>query len=378
MKGKQLTAWYAIEDEGKIDSPALLIYPERIAQNIRTMLAIAGDPDRLRPHIKTHKMVEIIRMQQDAGIRKFKCATLAEAELLAQCEAEDVLVAYPLTGPGPARLASLQKKYPSTRFSCLVDNLETLEIIEKTVATEGIRLGIFMDLNVGMNRTGIIPGPEAMALYRKMKSSKSLDCRGFHAYDGHLRNPDPEIRTADCNAAFKEVEALRETLLAQSISVPEVIAGGSPTFPIHAKRTGVELSPGTTLLWDARYGSQFPEMPFLPAAVVLCRLISKPAPGIYCLDLGHKAVAAEMDFPRVLLPQLPGGKQIGQSEEHLVLQDDPEKIPPIGTVFYAIPMHICPTVIKYPRALTVIEGSVHGNWNIAARDYHLPIKGPVF
>ena len=109
MKGKQLTPWYAIEDEGKIDSPALLIYPERIAQNIRNMLVIAGDPDRLRPHIKTHKMVEIIRMQQDAGIRKFKCATLAEAELLAQCKAEDVLVAYPLIGPGPARLASLQK-----------------------------------------------------------------------------------------------------------------------------------------------------------------------------------------------------------------------------------------------------------------------------
>ena len=378
MDVKQQSPWFNVEDEGKIDSPALLIYPERIAQNIREMLAIAGNPDRLRPHVKTHKMVEIIRMQQDAGIRKFKCATLAEAELLAQCAAADVLVAYPLTGPGPARLSRLQKKYPATGFSCLVDNPQALETLEEIVQAEGIRLGVFMDLNVGMNRTGIVPGPGAAELYKKMDSAKSLDCRGFHAYDGHLRNPDPQIRAKDCDAAFKKVEALRETLLAQAIRVPDIIAGGSPTFPIHARRTGVELSPGTTLLWDARYGSQFPEMPFLPAAVVLCRVISNPAPGICCLDLGHKAVAAEMDFPRVLLPQLPGSRQISQSEEHLVLQGDPEKTPPIGTVLYAIPMHICPTVIKYPQALTVIEGSVCGKWNIAARDYHLPIKGPVF
>jgi D-serine deaminase-like pyridoxal phosphate-dependent protein len=378
MNIKQHSPWFVVEDEEKIDSPALLVYPGRIAHNISKMLAIAGNPDRLRPHVKTHKMVEIIRMQQDVGIRKFKCATLAEAELLAQCAAEDVLVAYPLTGPGPARLSRLQKKYPATRFSCLIDNPKTLETLEAAARAEGIRLGVFMDLNVGMNRTGIIPGPEAAALYKKMDSAKSLDCRGFHAYDGHLRNPDPKIRTADCDAAYKKVEALRDTLLAEAVSVPDIIAGGSPTFPIHARRSGVELSPGTTLLWDARYGSQFPEMPFLPAAVVLCRVISKPAPGICCVDLGHKAVAAEMDFPRVLLPQLPESRQISQSEEHLVLQGDPEKFPPIGAVLYAIPMHICPTVIKYPQVLTVIEGSVRGQWNIAARDYHLPIKGPVF
>ncbi|MEJ2162343.1 MAG: hypothetical protein P8X60_03230 [Robiginitalea sp.] len=79
------------------------------------MLRLAGSADRLRPHIKTHKMAEIIRMQLERGIHKFKCATLAEAELLARCKARDVLLAYPLTGPGPGRLADLQKKYPETQ-----------------------------------------------------------------------------------------------------------------------------------------------------------------------------------------------------------------------------------------------------------------------
>jgi D-serine deaminase-like pyridoxal phosphate-dependent protein len=378
MNFEQGTAWYTVKGAEDIDSPALLIYPDRIGENIRQMVAIAGDPGRLRPHIKTHKMAEIIRMQQKAGIRKFKCATLAEAELLAQCAAEDVLIAYPLTGPGPRRLLSLQKKYPETRFSCLADNPQALATLEEAAAADNIRMGVFMDLNVGMNRTGIQPGPEALALYRDINAAKTLECRGLHVYDGHFRNPDPAIRAADCDAAFKTVEAFINSIKEEGFEVPDLIAGGSPTFPIHARRRGVELSPGTTLLWDARYGEQFPEMPFLPAAAVLCRLISKPATGIACLDLGHKAVAAEMDFPRVFLPQLPESSQISQSEEHLVLKTDVAAALPVGTVFYAIPMHICPTVIKYPEALTVIEGSVQGKWKVAARDYHLPDEGPTF
>lgn len=363
--------WYAVRQAETIDSPALLIYPERIGHNIRKMLEIAGGADRLRPHIKTHKMAEIIRMQQKAGIRKFKCATLAEAELLARCGAGDVLVAYPLTGPGPERLAGLQKEYPNTRFSCLVDHPATLAALDRAAASAGVRLGVFMDLNVGMNRTGIRPEAGAEALYRRMVGAGSLDCRGVHVYDGHVRNPDPEEREAACDRDFRKAETLVAALRGEGLQVPTVIAGGSPTFPFHAKREGVELSPGTTLLWDARYGEQFPEMPFLPAAAVLCRVISKPAPGIFCLDLGHKAVAAEMDFPRVFLPQLPEHTQIGQSEEHLVIESGAADTLPPGAVFYAIPMHICPTVIKYPEALTVEKGAVTGAWKIAARDYHL-------
>jgi D-serine deaminase-like pyridoxal phosphate-dependent protein len=372
MEPENAHPWFRVHGEDRIDSPALLVYPQRIAHNIGQMVAIAGSPDRLRPHVKTHKMAEIILMQQEAGIRKFKCATLAEAELLARCGAEDVLVAYPLTGPAPERLAGLQKKYPDTRFSALVDHPDTLDRLARAAAAAGVRPGVFLDLNVGMNRTGIRPGREALALYREMSTRPALECRGLHAYDGHIRNPDPVARAGECNEAFAGVTALVRQLREAGLEVPAIIAGGSPTFPIHARREGVELSPGTTLLWDARYGSQFPEMPFLPAATLLCRVISHPAPGTLCLDLGHKAVAAEMEFPRVSLPQLPDHLQAGQSEEHLVLRFGAAESYPIGTVLYAIPMHICPTVIKYPEALVVRDGKVTGSWKVAARDYHLP------
>lgn len=363
--------WFLLKDAGQIDSPALLIYPERIRHNIDKMVQIAGGPGRLRPHVKTHKMAEIIRMQQEAGIDKFKCATLAEAELLARCKAKDILVAYPLTGPGPERLLKLQKNYTGAQFSCLVDHPDTLSALEAAARLEGLPVGVFLDLNVGMNRTGIAPGHEAEALYSRMASSAALECRGLHVYDGHLRNPDPGQRGLDCDRAFESVQRLADKLRDSGIEVPSIVAGGSPTFPFHARRKGVELSPGTTLLWDARYGQQFPEMPFLPAAALLCRVISKPAPGMVCLDLGHKAVAAEMDFPRVYLPELPGNIQTGQSEEHLVLEYDRSDSLSIGHEYYAIPMHICPTVIKYPEALVVTAGEVTDRWRIAARDYHL-------
>lgn len=372
MTPQNNSQWYLVREDQEIDSPALLIYPKRISQNIEQMLAIAGSADRLRPHVKTHKIAEIIRMQQEAGIEKFKCATLAEAELLARCGVKDVLVAYPLTGPGPARLASLQLTYPKTVFSALVDHADTLNSLSSAAKDAEIRLGVFMDLNIGMNRTGIEPGRKAFELYRDMSSSPELECRGLHAYDGHLRNPDPVRRAMDCDRAFEGVTTLAAQLREGGLEVPGIIAGGSPTFPIHARRTGVELSPGTTILWDARYSSLFPEMPFLPAAALLCRVISKPAPETLCLDLGHKAVAAEMDFPRVYLPQLPQHIQTGQSEEHLVIKCGDSKKYPIGTVFYAIPMHICPTVIKYPGVLVIRNAEISDSWKIAARDYHLP------
>ena len=363
------TPWYEIEGTDGIGSPALLVYPQRIQHNIEQMLLIAGGPSRLRPHVKTHKMAEIVRMQQEAGIDKFKCATLTEAPLLARCGARDVLVAYPLAGPGPGRLAQLQKDYPGTLFSSLADHPDTLAGLAQAGARAGVRLGVFMDLNLGMDRTGIIPGPEAVSLYRRIASQEGLDCRGLHAYDGHLRNPDPTGRALECDRAFEQVTRLAGALREEGLPVPTIVAGGSPTFPIHARREGVELSPGTTLLWDARYGEQFPELPFVPAAALLCRVISKPAPDTLCLDLGHKAVAAEMVFPRVFLPQLPQHTQIGQSEEHLVLRTKTTDRYPIGTVLFAIPMHICPTVIKYPRALVVRDGRADGYWEIAARDY---------
>src|ERR1700679_477489 len=100
-------SWYQIINIDELDTPALVVYPERVRQNIVRAVAMVGDAARLRPHVKTHKTPAVTRLMLDAGIRRFKCATIAEAEMLAVAGAPDVLLAYQPIGPKAARLATL-------------------------------------------------------------------------------------------------------------------------------------------------------------------------------------------------------------------------------------------------------------------------------
>src|SRR5580700_11394912 len=114
--------WYELSNVSDVDSPALLIYPDRAEENVRRMIAIAGGPDRLCPHVKTHKLAELVAMQMALGITKFKCATIAEAEMVAGCGAPDVLLAHQPVGPKAHRLIELIKKFPRTAFATIVDD----------------------------------------------------------------------------------------------------------------------------------------------------------------------------------------------------------------------------------------------------------------
>ena len=146
-----------------------------------------------------------------------------------------------------------------------------------------------------------------------------------------------------------------------------IIAGGSPTFPIHARRSGVELSPGTTVFWDAGYGTKLPDLPFEPAAFLITRVVSRPAPDCLCLDLGHKAVSAEMAPPRAVFPSLPDAEAVSHSEEHLVIRTARAAEFQIGDVLYAIPWHVCPTVALHQEAWLVREGKAVERWTVEAR-----------
>ena len=365
--------WYVLENTNDLISPSLLVYPDRIERNIQLMVQMIGDPKRLRPHIKTHKTAEIIQMQMDHGIEKFKCATIAEAELLGNSGARDILLAMQPVGANINRFIKLVKNYPVSRFSTLVDSATIIRKLSESAREHNLIISLFLDLNTGMNRTGIVVGEKAQKLYKLIVEDPHLEARGLHAYDGHIRNENIEVRKQICNEAFKKVEELKADLESQDMEVPTIVAGGSPTFPIHASRKNVEASPGTTLLWDERYNGLFEDMDFLPAAVLFCRIVSKPKADLICLDIGHKAIAPEMDFPRVRIMGLEEGRQIGQSEEHLVIRCPDTTNYEIGDAFYAIPVHVCPTVAKYPKLLTVENGQISGSWQVAARDHQLNI-----
>ncbi len=361
--------WYRIEDVEQIDSPALLIYPERVKENIRILISMIDDPLRLRPHIKTNKCKEATQLMMEAGINKFKCATIAEAEMLGICQAADVLLAYQPVGPKLQRFISLIKKFPATKFSCLTDNITTAGKLSEEFIKNKLVVPVYIDLNVGQNRTGIAAGEEAILLYKYCVEQKGIKPMGLHVYDGHLHQPDIADRTKECDIAFSKVEEVVEKMISNGFADPIIIAGGSPTFPIHSKRKKIECSPGTFIYWDKGYCDKCTEQNFLNAALVLARVISLPAPNKICIDLGHKSIASENELnKRVYFLNAPELKFISQSEEHLVAEVTPGHSYKPGDVLYGIPYHICPTVALYERAYTVGNNKISGEWKTIARD----------
>jgi D-serine deaminase-like pyridoxal phosphate-dependent protein len=403
--------WYTISNINELDTPALVVYPDRVRENIRRAIEMVGDPARLRPHVKTHKSPQVTRMMLEAGIQKFKCATIAEAEMLALEGAPDVLLAYQPIGPKVGRLIALIQKFPDTTFSCLIDSPEAARAMSATFFAVGLLVPVWLDINVGMDRTGIAPGPAAAELYRVAAALPGIAPVGLHAYDGHIRDSDPVARAKRCDAAFETVLALRKEIVgamgagagagksdagkdtgksdvgggtatigtAAGAEGLQIIAGGSPTFPIHARRAAeIQCSPGTFVYWDKGYGDQFPDQPFEPAALVVTRVISLRGQTRLCLDLGHKSISAENEISkRVGFINGPELTPFGQSEEHLVVDakdgSSPSRNFKIGDVFYGVPYHICPTVALYDRACTVENGKLGADWRNIARDRKLSI-----
>ncbi len=366
-----------IRNLASVASPALLFDADAISRNLaRTLDLVGGDPALLRPHMKTHKCREILEEQLALGIRQVKAATIAEAELAAIAEVPDILISYPLVGPNVARFITLTERYPSSRFSALVDSRAGLD----GFAAANSSADLFLDLDCGMHRTGIGPGDDAIALIRSLVAHPTLRFAGIHAYDGHIHDPSLEERDRQFTEAKNLIVAFVARVEAEVAPVPLIVSGGSPTFALHAAWAQAsgrahQASPGTTALWDCGYGEAHPDLPFTPAAMLLTRVVSTPGEDRICLDLGHKSVAAEMPLPRrVSFPSLPDAELVSQSEEHLVLKVTDRQRWPVGTEIIGIMRHVCPTVALHQQARIVRDGAVTDEvWKIAARDRILTV-----
>jgi D-threonine aldolase len=362
---------YRLNDTSALVSPSLLVFRDLVKQNLETMIEMAGKPERLRPHVKTHKMPAVVKLSESMRIKKHKAATIAEAEMVARAGGTDVLLAYPLVGPNVGRLARLARAFPGTTFRTLVDHPDSARAL--SAGLEGVPkpIPVLLDLEIGMGRTGIEPGDAAADLYALLDRLPNLVADGLHAYDGQVHQGDLPERRHEASPGLQRALALRDRLLARGMKVPRMVVGGTPTFPVHATLDvpGLELSPGTCTLHDVGYASNFPDMHFTPAAAILTRVISTPRAGRICLDVGHKSVAADPPAgQRLILPDLPNATIGGQSEEHLVVDTpDAAKFPP-GTPLLAFPVHICPTCALHRFAYVIADGNLVDQWEVGARD----------
>lgn len=367
---------YRIEDTRQIISPALILFHDLLEANLDRMLAIARGAARLRPHCKTHKMPQVTARELARGITKHKCATFAEAEMLADAGVTDIFLSYNLVGPNIGRAVAFRRKFPHVVLRVQADHPGPVSELGQAMAAAGQTVEVLLDLDVGQHRTGIAPGPHAIELYQTIANTPGLAPGGLHVYDGHQHQHSRSERAAAIDAEWANVIALRDALVRNRLPVPRIVCGGTGSFPIYAEKTEptIELSPGTCVFNDAGYGETFPDLVFPPATLLLTRVISRPGPDRITLDLGYKAVASDPPAGRRLtLPDLPEAEQVLQNEEHLVIRTPRAAEFQPGDELYAIPRHICPTVALHQQVYVLAGGKLVDRWNVAARDRRITI-----
>jgi D-serine deaminase-like pyridoxal phosphate-dependent protein len=365
-------AAYKIDDINALDTPAMVVYPSIIKRNIQQLIKLFDNVQQLRPHVKTHKCPQVVDLLLKAGITKFKCATIAEAEMLASAGAADVLLAYQPVGPKVERFIKLMNSFPTCLFSCLVDSQATAHKISEAAMHNNMQVNCFIDLNVGMNRTGVSPA-QAKVLFLELCDLPGIKMTGLHAYDGHLTDQDANLRLSRAAEGFVAVRSLADELVSVGFPQLRIVAGSTPTIAFYVRQPDVECSPGTFIYWDQHYQNSYPDLPFESGALIVTRVVSKPTSTTACFDLGYKAISSEGEInQRVYFPELMELEVVSQSEEHLLIASVSDQLS-IGDVVYGMPYHIGRTCNLYEESAVVEEQKIIEHWQHTARVRQLSI-----
>jgi len=369
---------YRIEGIDRVMTPALAIYPEIVAANIQTTLRLlGGDADRWRPHVKTTKLGFMMRRLVEHGIANFKCST--SLELLTVCEAgaADALVAYPVVGANARRVREISEQFPNVEVSALIECSDHIE------AWQGSSVSLFIDVNPGMNRTGVEQDrvDEIIQLTRAIKKAGQV-FRGLHYYDGHLSSIALPEREIVAHRGYDRLMEVRAAFERAHIEIAEIVTAGTPAFPCTLSYSAFtrgpfihRASPGTVVYNDCSSLAQLPtEYGYRPAAVVVSTVVSRPAPGRFTCDAGHKTASADSGVPTCAVIGHPEFLPSKPSEEHLPIDVPAESsMPMIGDALYLVPRHIYPTVNNFAHALIVIGGRIVGVELVTARGREAPL-----
>lgn len=365
---------YRIENVEAMLTPALVIYPEIVDQNIAaTLRLLGGDANRWRPHLKTAKLGFIMKRLVSKGVVNAKCSTTVE--LKAACEAgmKDVLLAYAVVGANARRVREIAEQYPNVRVSVLVEN------VEQVAAWAGSRIGIFVDVNPGMDRTGI--SQDGIAAILDVVRAAGSQFRGLHYYDGHMSAASLDEREKLAHKGYERLMEIVSAVQGAGFATEEVITSGTPAFPCAATygpfKSGTfvhRTSPGTVVYSDATSIKQLPaEWGYQPAALVVSTVVSHPKPNVVTCDAGHKSVSADAGVPTCVVAGRDNMNPLKPSEEHLPIEISGGAIPAIGELLYLIPRHVCPTVNNFDDAVIIEGGRVMGVEHVTARGHEAPL-----
>ncbi len=367
---------YKLAHPEQIETPAFLVFLHLVEYNIRQVLDICGSPEKIIPHVKTHKSSQVLKLQMKAGIMAYKCATMAEAEMVARNGVKDIVIAYPLIHPKKlARLMGLKRRYPEADIRVIASAPQHLEIMSQAATAFKQELGVYMDMELGGGHsTGVKPGDEAASFYASIAMTPDLRPSGIHAYDGHVGGSrDPGPRKAVVQKNLEYIYDARDRAVRQGLEVPDIVAGGSWSFRFYVGEEGVRVSPGKWVYFDLS-NSVMTDLKFKMAALILGQVVdSQRSEDTVTVDVGEKAVSHDPTMSRRfrILGQ-DSMELIAQTEEHAVLKLNGADLR-VGDFFLAAPGHASTTAIRYPYAYAVgQDGDILGQYRHDARDREYP------
>lgn len=351
--------------KAELDTPTLCIDIDLMERNLARMASFfASRSAKLRPHIKTHKSVEIAHRQLAAGAIGITCAKLGEAEAMAGGRVDDILIANQIIGKN--KMSRLMELASKCSVKVAVDSAENIAALEQAARSRGMRLSILVEVDIGMGRCGVQPGEPALCLAQQVVNSGFLNFDGLMGYEGHtVMIPDRGERKRQTEFSLSLLLETKSQIELRGIPVGIVSSGGTGTYDITGIYPGVtEVQAGSYVTMDTQY-RDIVGVDFECALFVLAQVISLPRPGRAVIDAGLKTMTRDFGLPIVAHPD--GWRLISLSEEHAVLQHEGGPHLRMGQQVEIWPNHGCTTVNLHDQFVALRDDMVEDVWPIDGR-----------
>lgn len=344
-----------------IDTPAVLVDMEIVRCNIDRFQRLADSLGiKVRPHIKTHKLAGVARLQLAAGAIGITCQKVSEAEaMLDACpEIGDIMITYNIVGSQKLeRLCHLSRR---VRLTVVADSVVTVDGLSAAFAVEATPLNVLVECNTGADRCGVGSPEEAAALGRHIAAAPSLHFAGLMTYP-------PADGAARVQAFMTRAVAL---LTDQGIAVDMVSSGGTPSMADAGEApVTTEYRAGTYVYNDRSLVSRGVCLWQDCALTVLATVVSVPTSSRAIIDAGSKALTSD------LLGQVGYGHVLGRpdividqlSEEHGRLTSEGPICLKVGDRLRIVPNHACVVTNLFDAVHVLEQGAPAVLWPVAAR-----------
>ncbi len=347
----------------EIDTPALLLDMGAVERNIAKMADFFSDKAcKLRPHIKTHKLPLIAQKQIEAGAIGITCAKLGEAKVFLEAGIKDVLIANEIVGR--VKIQRLVNLSGYGHLIVCIDNYDNAKDISEAAGKIGRKIHVLAEVNVGIDRCGVMPGKPALELVRRITALRNLVFRGIMGYEGGIFVLDVEEKMKKCMESNRLLVETKKLIEKDGFPVEIVTAGGSNTFYLTGLYPGItDIQVGSYVTMDAH--NKYYGLDFEQAVAVLATVISRPEKGRAVTDAGMKSLSTDNGLP---ICKEPGISIFKLNEEHGHLKiENPDHDISIGDKIEIIPSHGCTTIPLYDRYFIIRNDHVESVAEIYAR-----------